>query len=227
MMLVIEEFLDTRELADYRHRLEQVRWHSGSHTAGGLSALAKQNEQANPASKEARDLSNRLLRKMGHHATLISACLPHRIHPPVFNRYGLDQSYGTHVDSAIMPMGDTGQVLRSDVSMTLFLSAADAYDGGELVIEGESGAQSVKLDAGDLVLYPSGRLHRVNAVTRGERLAAIAWIQSLVGDAFSRSLLFELDQSIQSLTRCGTTEEAELLRLSAVYHNLVRHLAQV
>lgn len=226
-MLVIEEFLDSAEIDDYRQGLDQARWQSGSSTAGGLSALAKRNEQADPANEEARELSNRLLRKMGHHATLVSACLPHRIHPPVFNRYGPDHTYGTHVDSAIMPMGDTGQILRSDVSMTLFISAPDAYDGGELVIEGETGPQSVKLDAGDLVLYPSDRLHRVNAVIRGERLAAITWIQSLVPEESSRSLLFELDQSIQSLTRSGNAEATELLRLSSVYHNLVRKLAQV
>ena len=227
MMLVIEKFLDPDELADFGRGLEKARWQDGLATAGELPAPVKQNVQTDPACETARLLADDLLRRMGHHATLVSACLPHRIHPPVFNRYAEGDSYGTHVDAAVMPMGAHGGVLRSDISMTLFLSTADDYEGGELVIEGDSGIQEIKLDAGDMVLYPSGSLHRVNPIRQGKRIAAVTWIQSLVPDGTSRALLFELDRSIQSLTRSGSADTAELLRLSSVYHNLVRRLAQV
>ena len=226
-MLVIEGFLDPGEIQDYRRGLECARWQSGLATAGELSAPVKRNAQTDPGCATARRLADRLLGRMGRHATLVSACLPHRIHLPVFNRYAEGDAYGDHVDAAVMPMGMRGEVLRSDISMTLFLSAPDASDGGELVIEGDWGTQEVKPGAGDMVLYPSGTLHRVNPVRRGERLAAVTWIQSLVPDAATRSLLFDLDRSIQSLTRTGKTDSAELLRLSAIYNNLVRHFAQV
>jgi PKHD-type hydroxylase len=227
MMLVLEQFLDPVEVAEFRQQLEGASWRDGVATAGGLNAHAKQNAQTDPGCGIASTLANRLLKKMGHHPTFVSACLPHQIFPPVFNRYQVGNAYDSHVDAAIMQMPFGGQVLRSDVSMTLFLSPVDDYEGGELEIEGAFGAQEVRLDAGDAVIYPSSSLHRVKPVTRGERLAAITWIQSLVRDADARSMLFDLDQSIQALTNAKQTDQAELLRLSSVYHNLIRRMADV
>ncbi len=227
MMLSIEGFLEAGELKTFRRRLKRARWRDGARTAGRLSTAAKRNWQTDPACSHARELANLLLGKMGHHAELLSACLPHRIRPPVFNRYRVGEAYGAHVDAAVMPMTDSGEILRSDISMTLFLSPPDDYEGGELVIEGDNGAHTVKLAAGDMILYSSGAQHRVNPVTRGERLAAITWIQSLIPDAGCRSVLHDLDRTVQSLTVAGAADAGELLRLSAVYHNLVRRFSQV
>ncbi len=226
MLIVIESFLNAAEVKAYRQRLEATAWQDGLHSAGGLNVLSKRNEQADPADATTSELANDLLRRMGHHPTLVSAALPHSIFPPVFNRYGVGQTYGAHVDAAIMQVPATGQVLRSDVSMTLFLSEVDEYEGGEMVIEGQFGAQEVKLHAGDAVVYPSSSLHQVTPVAQGERVAAITWMQSMVPSAEDRAMLFDLDLSIQALTRGGEAPD-ELLRLTSVYHNLVRRLAQI
>jgi len=226
MLVVLDSFLDSTEVEQYRQQLNRARWNDGRHSAGGLNQLSKRNDQVDPACNIGQTLANDLLGKMGHHATLVSACLPHRIFPPVFNRYSENQAYGAHVDAAIMQMPGSGQVLRSDISMTVFLTSPDEYSGGELVIEGQFGAQEVKLEAGDAVVYPSSSLHRVNAVSGGTRIAAITWMQSMVADNEARSLLFDLDESIQSLTNAGNAP-AELLRLTSVYHNLVRRMSIV
>ena len=155
----------------------------------------------------------------------VSAALPRRIYPPKFNRYADGGDYGAHVDSAVMRWPGTDLSLRSDLSATLFLSEPDSYDGGALEIEGAAGLQTVKLEAGDLVLYPSGSLHRVTPVTRGVRLAAFFWIESLVGDAGARTLLFELDQAIQQVTPALPADDPGLLQLTGVYHNLLRRWA--
>jgi PKHD-type hydroxylase len=167
-----------------------------------------------------------VLERLSANPTFVSAALPHRIYPPKFNRYRDGGSYGTHVDSALMVVPGTQERMRCDLSATLFLSAADDYEGGELEIEGPFGAQAVKLEAGDLVLYPSSSLHRVTPVTGGVRLASFFWIQSLVADAEARTLLFDLDQSIRSLRRTNPPEDPQLLRLSGIYHNLLRRWAQ-
>ena len=226
MLVVLEDFLEGAEVNTYRRQLKDAAWQDGMHSAGGLNVLAKKNRQVEPACPIGRRLGNDLLQKMGHHATLVSAALPHRIFPPVFNRYGVGETYGAHVDAAIMQIPQTADVLRSDVSMTIFLTDPADYQGGELVIESEFGAQEVKLAAGDAVVYPSSSLHHVAPVTAGERLAVITWMQSMVPEAEARALLYDLDQSIQALTRSGA-DEAELLRLTSVYHNLVRRLAQI
>lgn len=226
MLIVIEAFLQAAEVHAARQQLTDAAWRDGVHTAGGLNALAKKNSQVDPQCPVGGFLGNELLRKMGHHPTLVAAALPHRIFPPVFNRYVAGETYGAHVDAAIMQLPHSTDVLRSDVSMTVFLSEPDQYAGGELVIESELGAQEVKLRAGDAVLYPSSTLHHVTPVTKGERLAAITWIQSMIADADARTLLYDLDQSVQALTRSGADSD-ELLRLTSVYHNLIRRLAQV
>jgi PKHD-type hydroxylase len=226
VLLLIERVLNAEEVAVFRDALRAAPWLDGQATAGSLSAHVKRNEQVDDRSEVARRLGDRLRERLGRHPLFVSAALPARIHPPRFNRYRGGQTYGTHVDAAVMALPGTERLLRADVSATLFLSEPAEYDGGELVIEGEFGAQEVKLAAGDLVLYPSSSLHRVTPVTRGERLAALLWIQSLIADAPARALLFDLDQSIQSLSRSHASDDPTLLRLTAVYHNLVRRWAQ-
>lgn len=226
MLIVIEGLLEPAEVDHYRRQLQDAAWRDGLHSAGGLNALSKKNRQVDPACPVGRSLGNELLKKMGHHPVLVSATLPHAIFPPVFNRYGAGETYGAHVDAAVMQIPQTREVLRSDVSMTVFLSASHEYQGGELEIEGEFGAQQIKLEAGDAVVYPSSSLHRVVPVQEGERLAAITWIQSMVRETQARALLYDLDQSIQALTRAGS-DQAELLRLTSVYHNLIRRMARI
>ncbi|MFK8020762.1 MAG: Fe2+-dependent dioxygenase [Pseudomonadales bacterium] len=227
MLVVVENFLSAEELVKIRTALASAPWADGQITAGGLAAASKNNQQVDDNSATAVDMANILLGKLGHHPLFVSATIPQRIHPPRFNRYGIGESYGMHVDAPIMSMPNSNDVLRSDVSATVFLSSPDTYDGGELLIEGQFGAQEVKLNAGDMVVYPSSSLHQVSAVTRGERLAAILWVQSMVADPAARALLFDLDQSIQALTRSATTDPDELTRLTNVYHNLARRWAHV
>ncbi|MEQ8207613.1 MAG: Fe2+-dependent dioxygenase [Woeseia sp.] len=227
MLVVIEEFISIADVKRYRAALDAVDWADGSATAGSLAATVKHNQQLPDSAPQAVTLGNELLSRMGSHPTFVSAVMPMKIHPPRFNRYGVGQSYGAHVDGSVMALPGTDTVLRSDVSGTLFLSDADDYEGGELIIETEFGAQAVKLRAGDLVLYPSGSLHRVAEVTRGQRLAAILWAQSMVKDSSARSMLFDLDQTIQSLTVNAPTAAADVLQLTSIYHNLVRRWADV
>lgn len=226
MLVVLDGFLSKDEVLKFRQNLQEADWQDGLHSAGGLNVLAKKNRQADPACPVAQALGNELLGKMGQHPTLVSAALPHKIYPPVFNRYATGETYNAHVDAAIMRLPQSNEVLRSDVSMTVFFSEPDEYEGGELVIESEFGAQEVKLEAGDAVVYPSSSLHGVTPVTAGERVAAITWMQSMISDAESRALLYDLDQSIQALTQAESDPD-ELLRLTSVYHNLVRRWARI
>ncbi|MBL8269287.1 Fe2+-dependent dioxygenase, partial [Steroidobacter sp.] len=152
-----------------------------------------------------------------------SAALPGKIYPPRFNRYVDGGTYGAHVDSAVMRIPGTQITIRSDLSATLFLSDPNDYEGGELEIEASFGVQQVKLSAGDMVLYPSSSLHRVTPVTSGARLAAFFWIESLVADERLRTVLFDLDQSIQGLAVTVAAQDPHLLKLTSVYHNLLRH----
>ncbi|MBR9910727.1 MAG: Fe2+-dependent dioxygenase [Gammaproteobacteria bacterium] len=222
MLCVIEGLLSAEEAGQVRHRLRGGQWQDGRTTAGALAQQVKSNQQLAPADPLAQQLGEQILARLGQHALFTSAALPEKIYPPRFNRYANGGRYGTHVDGAMMVLPGSGELLRSDLSATLFLSPADEYEGGELIIETEFGAQQVKLNAGDLVLYPSSSLHQVAAVTRGERVAAFFWVQSMVRDAAQRSLLFDLDQSIQALTGKLGVDDAEVLRLNGVYHNLLR-----
>ncbi len=227
MLIVIDNFLTSLELEQYCARLELADWQDGTHSAGGLAAQVKANRQLADNDPVALDLANRLLQKLGQHPVFVSAAIPHKIHQPRFNRYSRGEAYGVHVDAPIMSLPHSNDVLRSDVSATLFLAEPNEYEGGELLIEGQFGAQEVKLAAGDIVVYPSSSLHQVLPVTAGTRQVAILWAQSMIADAQDRSLLFDLDQSIQSLTNSGQVDTAELMRLTAVYHNLVRRWAVV
>lgn len=224
MLTVIEDLLDPATVAAFRARLDSAGWEDGRVSAGALAGTVKQNLQLSADCPVRLELGNHILRVLGHHPLFLSAALPEKIYPPRFNRYRDQEHFGTHVDSAIMTFGPDRRTLRTDLSATLFLTDPADYDGGELTIETRYGAQAVKLAAGDLVLYPADSLHRVTPVTRGERTCAFFWIQSLVRDDGERTLLFDLDQSIQSLT-AASAPQAELLALSGVYHNLLRRWA--
>jgi PKHD-type hydroxylase len=226
-MVIIKQLLSKAQVISFRDNLNLVPWLDGKKTAMGMAASVKQNGQANPDEPKVKQLTNQLLSIFGAHPKLVSAALPHRIFPPCFNRYVKDESYGFHVDAAIMRIPNSQDVLRSDLSMTTFLSDPDSYQGGELVIQTEFGEQRIKGQAGDAVLYQSSSLHKVTPVTKGHRLAAITWMQSLVPDASMRSILYELDQSIQTLLKNPNIERQELDRLHHVYHNLIRQHTQV
>ncbi len=226
MLLIINEFLSKEELHYMQQQAKQALWEDGTKSAFGVAKNVKNNSQASLDSNNGLQLSNFLLSKMGNHPQFVSAVLPHRIFPPRVNRYEKDQQYGFHVDAAIMSIPGTQEVLRSDVSITVFLNEPQEYDGGELTIEGAFGTQQVKLKAGDAVVYPSASLHSVSTVTRGYRLAAISWIQSMIPDSNIREQLYHLDQSIQNLHQ-SDNHKSELNRLSNVYHNLIRHFAQL
>ncbi len=226
MLIILEHILTQAEVAAMRTELDRAGWQDGAKTAGTLAKQVKRNQQLDDASPLAIDLGHRILRKLGSHPGFLSAALPHYIYPPKFNRYADGGHYGLHVDSALMQVPGTAVTVRSDLSATLFLSEPHEYDGGELQIETAFGAQSVKLDAGDLVLYPSGSLHQVTPVTAGARVASFFWIQSMVQDDRMRTQLYELDQAIQAITPSRSADDSALLRLTAVYHNLLRAAAQ-
>ncbi len=222
MLITIENVLSKDEVRSFRARLDQGDWQEGTRTAGTLARNVKQNQQLADGAELAVSLGQYILRRLGQVPLFISAALPNKIYPPKFNRYADGGTYGVHVDSAVMQIPGTSQSMRSDLSATLFLSEPDEYDGGELEIEDAFGAQAVKLEAGDLVLYPSSSLHRVTPVTRGARVASFFWIESLVRDDGARTLLFDLDQAIQGLTPKVAPDDAHLLKLTGTYHNLLR-----
>ncbi len=226
MLISIENVLTKDEVRLFRQQLDRAQWEDGLSTAGTLAAQVKRNLQLADDSDVAARLGHHLLRRLGSHPAFVSAALPQRIYPPKFNCYRGGGHYGAHVDSALMAVPGTEVTLRTDVSATLFLAEPDEYDGGELEIEGPFGVQAVKLEAGDMVLYPSTSLHRVTPVTRGARIASFFWVQSLVRDEGARALLYDLDQSIQGLTASGRADDPDLLRLTGVYHNLLRRWAR-
>ncbi|ATW02483.1 Fe2+-dependent dioxygenase [Sphingorhabdus sp. YGSMI21] len=225
MLTIIENILDEEQVRDFRRKLEAAEWSDGAASAGTRSVKVKQNLQIDRQNALSVELGNVILRKLGNDPLFISASLAEKIWPPIFNLYQDGGHYGTHSDAALMRLPEANLTIRSDLSATIFLSDPDEYDGGELVIEQQYGAQPVKLAAGDMVLYPSSSLHQVMPVTRGQRICAITWMQSAVADASARELLFDLDQSIQSLTPDRTHDDPEIDRLIHVYHNLLRRWA--
>ncbi len=222
MLLAIPDVLTAEEVLRARQVLEQADWVDGRVTAGHQSALAKDNMQLPEGSAAARELGAMVLSALEKNALFISAALPARVFPPLFNRYQGGQSFGTHVDNAIRQVTGTPHRIRTDLSATLFLANPDEYDGGELAVEDTYGTHSVKLPAGHLILYPSTSLHHVRPVTRGARLASFFWIQSMVRDDGERTLLFDLDMGIQRLNG-----EGPAVQLTGVYHNLLRRWAEV
>lgn len=227
MLIVIPEVLTSTELNTFRSELKTADWIDGKATAGSQSGAVKFNHQLPELNDTCVKLGHLLLQKLGQHALFLSAALPKTIYPPLFNRYEGGEHFGTHVDNAIRPVTGTTQIIRTDLSATLFLSEPDTYEGGELVIESQFGAQEVKLKAGDMVLYSATSLHHVEPVSNGQRLCSFFWLQSLVREDSQRALLFDLDQSIQTLGCELGPNHSETLRLSGVYHNLLRKWADV
>ncbi|ATQ74001.1 Fe2+-dependent dioxygenase [Massilia violaceinigra] len=225
MLTILDAVLSQDEVRQFRAYLDQAEWQDGAATAGTLARSAKNNAQIDDRAELAISLGNHILRTLGNTPLFIAAALPRKIYPPKFNRYAVGETYGTHVDSAVMQIPNTHLSLRSDLAATLFLSEPDEYDGGELEIDTEFGVQTVKLGAGDMVLYPASSLHRVTPVTRGARVASFFWIESLVGDDAERTLLFDLDQTIQNLTPGLAADDRNLLKLTGIYHNLLRRWA--
>lgn len=224
MLLHIPEVLTADQVAHIRQRLHAADWTDGRETVGAQGAKVKRNLQLPDSSPLREELAREVLKALARHPLYHAATLPLRTLPPRFNRYEGGGEYGFHVDGAVMALPN-GEQLRSDISCTLFLAAPDDYDGGELIVSDTYGEHEIKLPAGDLIVYPSSSLHRVLPVTRGARLAAFFWVQSLVRDDARRRMLFELDASIQTLTHTGANADA-VLQLTGIYHNLLRQWAE-
>jgi PKHD-type hydroxylase len=225
MLITIERVLSKDEVRQFREHLDRAEWRDGSRTAGTLARQVKGNLEIDENSDIAISLGNHILRVLGNHPTFISAALPRKIYPPRFNRYMDGGAYGLHVDSALMALPGTRESLRTDLAATLFLAEPDEYEGGELEIETAFGAQVAKLEAGDMLLYSASSLHQVTPVTRGVRAAAFFWIESMVDDDIDRDILYDLDQTIQSLGASLDPRDQRLLRLTGIYHNLLRRCA--
>jgi len=201
LLLAIPDVLTAEQVAHARELLATVEWVDGRVTAGHQSSRTKDNVQIPENHPVARQLGELILTALGQNPLFISAALPSRVFPPLFNRYSGGQSFGTHVDNAIRQVTSTGNRIRTDLSATLFFAHPDEYDGGELVVEDTYGTHSVKLPAGHMVLYPSTSLHHVRPVTRGARVSSFFWIQSMIREDSQRTLLFDLDMAIQRLNR--------------------------
>ncbi len=222
MLLTIPQILDAAGVARARELLAAAPWADGRATAGSQAAQVKNNQQLQPGGEAHRELQALVLQALDKHPLFFSATLPKRVLPPLFNRYaGAANTYGRHVDQAVRYLPGGVQRVRTDISCTLFLAEPDSYDGGELVIDTTFGEQRVKLAAGDMVVYPGTSVHRVEPVTRGERLASFFWIESMVRADEQRRLLYEMDLSLMQL-RQAMGETAELVRLTGTYHNLLR-----
>lgn len=227
MLIQIPEVLSTKALAQCRSVLSRADWADGRITAGTQSARVKQNLQLPELCEASLAARAIMLGALNQNALFISAALPKRIFPPLFNRYeGAYNAFGNHIDNAVRSCADSGIRVRTDLSATLFLSDPDSYDGGELVIEDTYGKHEVKLAAGDMVLYPGSSLHRVEPVTRGARLASFFWIESMVRETERRRLLFEMDMSILEL-RETQGDTAPTVGLTGCYHNLLRMWADM
>ncbi|HTQ36756.1 MAG TPA: Fe2+-dependent dioxygenase [Steroidobacteraceae bacterium] len=220
MLLHVPEVLTREERSRIRQQLDVAEWVDGRETVGVQGAQVKRNQQLADTSPLKAGLGQLVLAALERNPLFFAAALPLKILPPRFNRYAGGGEYGFHIDGAVMRLGGGAQ-LRSDVSCTLFLNDPDDYEGGELVVSDTYGEHAVKLPAGDLILYPSSSLHRVTPVTRGARLASFFWVQSMVRDNARRRMLFEMDASIETLRRGGADADA-VLRLTGIYHNLLR-----
>ena len=227
MLLEIENLLDTVELATVQRTLAAAPWADGRATAGYQSAKVKNNLQLPETCDEVRQCSQIVMDALARNPLFQSAALPRDIFPPLFNLYREGHGFGTHVDNALRPWpGDPHRRMRTDLSATLFLGDPESYDGGELVIEDTYGSQSIKLGAGSMILYPATSLHEVAIVTRGERLASFFWVQSYVADDARRSILFDMDASIQNLRAEHDDNHPALVALTGCYHNLLRQWSE-
>ena len=227
MLICVPDVLSKAEVAEFRALMDAATWEDGRSTAGAQSALVKRNEQLPPNGDLARALGHRIVSALTANPLFISAAIPLHIFPPLFNRYGPGHHFGVHVDNAVRGDHLTGTRIRTDLSVTLFLSEPDEYDGADLIVEDYYGSHDVKLPAGHLVLYPASSLHMVTPITRGVRVASFFWIQSMIRDAHARSLIFDLDTSIQSLVERLGRDDPETVKLTGIYHNLIRYWAEV
>ncbi|HEX8641075.1 MAG TPA: Fe2+-dependent dioxygenase [Allosphingosinicella sp.] len=225
MMIAVPDLLDRAGVARVRAIVDAGEWVDGNVTSGHQSALAKRNRQLPEESAAAREAGRIVLEALGRSPLFIAAALPLKIFPPLFNRYEGGEAFGTHVDNGVRIHRGSEFRVRSDLSATLFLEPPEAYEGGELVVEDNFGVHSAKLPAGHLLLYPASSLHRVEPVTKGTRTASFFWIQSMVRDDAARTILFDLDRSIQSLAGDRGHADGEVIRLTGIYHNLLRRWA--
>lgn len=221
MLLHIPQVLSAEQVRQGRRLLDAAVWGDGRVTAGPQSAAVKCNSQLPEEHPVSRELGDLVLAALQRNALFVSAALPLKVFPPLFNRYEGGQAFGTHVDNAIRQVGGTPHRIRTDLSATLFFSEPDEYDGGELHVEDTYGVHAVKLPAGDMVLYPSTSLHHVRPVTRGARMASFFWVQSMIRTDGERALLFDLDRAIQQLNS-GIAADSVSVQLTGIYHNLLR-----
>jgi len=226
MLIQVPDVFSPEQVAACRSLLEASQWVDGDVTAGHQSRRAKNNMQLAEGDQNAIELGDMILAALERNPLFVSAALPKKIFPPLFNRYSGGQSFGTHVDNAVRQVSGTEHRVRTDLSATLFFSNPDEYDGGELVIEDNYGVQRIKLAAGSMILYPASSLHHVTPVTRGTRTSSFFWIESMVRDDGQRTLLFDLDSSIQRLA-AEAPEHPSVIQLTGVYHNLLRRWADV
>jgi PKHD-type hydroxylase len=226
MMVHIPKVLTAEQVARCRTVMEKAAWVDGRVTAGHQSAQVKNNLQLPEGTPEARELGGMVIDALARSNLFMSAVLPKQVFPPLFNRYDAGMTFGSHVDNSIRGVPGTTMRIRTDISSTLFISGPDDYDGGELVVEDTYGAHSVKLPAGDMIVYPATSLHHVTPITRGSRIASFFWTQSMIRDESKRSLLFDMDMAIIKLGR-DHPEHASVVELTAVYHNLLRQWAEL
>lgn len=222
MLITLKQLLSADEVAQCRAVLMEQTWVDGRTTAGHLAVNVKTNLQLPRDNPVGQQIGNLILDRLGINPTFMSAVLPLKVLPPLFNRYENGGAYGNHVDNALFTLPGSSEKLRSDVSTTVFFSNPEDYVGGELVIEHEYGCESVKLAAGDAIVYPSNSLHRVEPVTEGVRLASFFWSQSLLASDEQRRMLYELDQTIQQLQIENAASEC-IAPLTHMYHNLLRY----
>ena len=226
MLLPIPDVLTADEVAQFRAALARAEWSDGRGTAGAQAAQVKNNLQLTEEHPVARELGEIILRKLARQPLFTSAALPLKVFPPLFNRYEGGGNFGMHIDTAVRYTSLRPHRVRTDLSATLFLTAPEEYDGGELTVEDTYGVHKVKLPAGHLILYPSSSLHEVKPVTRGARIGAFFWVQSMVRDDAKRQMLFEMDTAIQRINR-DMPNHASAVQLTGVYHNLLRTWAEL
>jgi len=226
MLLQIPGVLTAEQAAECRNKIETAQWIDGRVTAGHQSARTKNNLQLAENHPLAQEMGGVILAALEKSPLFMSAALPLRVFPPLFNRYEGGQSFGNHVDNAIRQVAGTPHRIRTDLSATLFLTAPEDYEGGELVIEDTYGVHSIKLSAGSLILYPATSLHNVRPVTKGARISSFFWIQSMVRDDGERTILFDMDMAIQRIAE-NAPEHPSIIQLTGVYHNLLRRWADI
>lgn len=226
MLIEVPDVFSPEEVKELRAKLDAADWVDGKVTAGFQSAQVKDNMQLPEGHPVAVEIGQRVLHAIENNALFVSAALPAKIFPPLFNRYTGGQSFGNHVDGSVRRVRSTGQYVRTDLSCTLFFSGPEEYDGGELIIDDTYGEHSVKLAAGSLVLYPSTSLHRVLPVTRGARVCSFFWLQSMIRTDAHRELLLTLDVAIQRLNK-DLPGHQSTVDLTGLYHNLLREWVEV